>query len=116
MPGSDEPVCTYKAMYFKVQVVLDLYRTSHFEVIKGHVCAWSQGKQYDTSWRSLAEVEAAFKHVLFLPLKRNILLRPEAVLDLVPTFGGKAKAVIGENLELEISRAAVPRLKELLGI
>jgi 3-hydroxyisobutyrate dehydrogenase-like beta-hydroxyacid dehydrogenase len=115
-PGPDEPVCTYKAMYFKVQVVLDLYRTSHFETIKGHVYAWCNGKQYDTSWRSLAEVEAAFKHVLFMPLKRNILLRPEAVLDLVPTFGGKAKAVIGENLELEVSRAAVPRLKELLGI
>jgi hypothetical protein len=113
---AEDPVSTYKAMYYKVQVVLDLYRTSHFEVIKGHVCAWSQGKRYDTTWRSLEEVEAAFKHVLFLPIKRNVLLRPDAVLDLRATFGGGAKALLGEGFELDIGRSTVPRLKELLGI
>jgi 3-hydroxyisobutyrate dehydrogenase-like beta-hydroxyacid dehydrogenase len=98
------------------RVTLDLNKTSHFEVIKGHVCAWSQEKRYDTPWRSLDEVESAFKDVLFLAIKRHVLLRPEAVLDLRPTFGGGAKARVGHSMELDVSRSAAIRLKELLGL
>ena len=110
------PASTITAVEGGIQVILDLHQTSHFEVIKGHVWAWSEGKRYETSWRSLDEVELAFEHVLFLPIKRHVLLRPEAVLDLRPTFGGGAKARVGSGLELDVSRAAAARLKELLGL
>jgi hypothetical protein len=106
----------FTALAGEEQVTLDLELTSHFEVIKEQVWAWSQGARYRTSWRTLSEVELAFNHVLFLLIKRQVLLRPEAVLDLRFTFGGGAKARVGEHLELDVSRAAAPRLKVLLGI
>lgn len=97
-------------------VTLDLNLTSHFELIDGQVWAWSHGRCYETPWRGFGEVELAFNHVLFLLIKRHLLLRPGAVLDLRATFGGGAKARVGHDLELSVSRAAAPRLKELLGI
>jgi 3-hydroxyisobutyrate dehydrogenase-like beta-hydroxyacid dehydrogenase len=110
------PPSTFTAMEGGIQVMLDLNQTSHFEVIKGHVWAWTQGRRYDTPWRNLEEVELTFKHTLFLPIKRHLLLRPEAVIDLRFTFGGWAKARVGSDLELDVSRAAATRLKELLGL
>ena len=97
-------------------VRLDLNQTSHFELIKGRVWAWSQGKSYQTNWNSLSEVEMAFNHILFLLIKRHVLLRPDAVIDMRPTFAGRAKARISDDLELDVSRSAAPRLRELLGI
>jgi 3-hydroxyisobutyrate dehydrogenase-like beta-hydroxyacid dehydrogenase len=110
------PFSPYAAMDGKLQVALDLEQTSHFEVIKGHVWAWSEGKRYATRWSKLGEVELAFNHVLFLSIQRHVLLRPEAVLNLRPVFGGGAKARVGEHMELDVSRSAAPRLKELLGL
>jgi 3-hydroxyisobutyrate dehydrogenase-like beta-hydroxyacid dehydrogenase len=99
-----------------VRVMLDLHQTSHFEIIKGQVWAWSHGKCFETPWSRFEEVESAFKHTLFLPIKRHILLRPEAVQDLRSTFGGGAKARVGPGLELDLNRAAAIRLRELLGL
>ena len=110
------PSSTFAAMNGRTRVTLDLNRTSHFEVIKGRVWAWSQGKRYETPWVNLSEVELAFNQVLFLLIQHQVLLRPEAVQDLRSTFGGGAKARVGENMELDVSRAATPRLKELLGL
>ncbi|WLT30182.1 NAD(P)-binding domain-containing protein [Geothrix sp. PMB-07] len=107
---------TFTAVEGGSEVLMDLEQTSHFEVIMGQVWAWSQGKRYHTPWRTLAEVEGAFKHVLFLPIKRHLLLRPEAVQNLKPTFGGGAKADMGGNQEIDVGRAAAQRLKELLGL
>jgi 3-hydroxyisobutyrate dehydrogenase-like beta-hydroxyacid dehydrogenase len=115
-PVEEELVSGFTARDGDIPVELNLDRTSHFELTKGHVWAWSQGKRYGTPWRSLVEVEVTFKHILFLPLKRHILLRPDAVLDLRATFGGGAKALVGEGIELDVGRTTVPRLKELLGI
>lgn len=106
----------YTALVDGTTVALDLGQTSHFELIKGCVWAWSRGHRYQTSWKSLPEVELAFNHILFVPLKRTILLRPEAVLEVLPTFGGGAKARIAGPQELVIGRTALTRLKELLGI
>jgi 3-hydroxyisobutyrate dehydrogenase-like beta-hydroxyacid dehydrogenase len=97
-------------------ILLDLSQISHFETIGGHVWAWSHGKRYKTNWGKLIEVEAAFNRVLFLLIKRHTLLRPEAVIDLRSTFGGGAKAKVSGNMELDVGRGAVPRLKELLGV
>jgi 3-hydroxyisobutyrate dehydrogenase-like beta-hydroxyacid dehydrogenase len=97
-------------------LTLDLDETSHFEIIKGQVWVWSEGKCYRTAWRTFAEVEMAFFHILFLPIQRIVLLRPEAALELRPTFGGGAKVRVGGNLELTVGREAARRLKELMGI
>ncbi|MDP1831438.1 MAG: NAD(P)-binding domain-containing protein [Geothrix sp.] len=115
-PPQVDPFHTFTATDGGSQVTLHLDQTSHFEAIKGQVWAWSHGKRYKTPWGNLGEVELAFRHILFLLIQRHILLRPEATLDFQPTFGGGAKARVGENLELSVSRAAAPRLKELLGL
>ncbi|NWJ42539.1 MAG: NAD-binding protein [Geothrix sp.] len=97
-------------------VTLDLNRSSHFELIHGQVWAWSEGRRYRTFWTSLDEVESTFHHVMFLRSKRHVLLRPEAVLELRPTFGGGAKARVGGDVELDVGRTALARLKDLLGL
>lgn len=116
LPKRAASINRFTALDGEAQVTLDLDQTSHFEAIKGQVWAWSRGQRYGTLWRTLGEVEMAFNHVLFLLIQRHVLLRPEAVLALRPTFGGGAKARVDEDLELSVSRAAAPRLKVLLGI
>jgi hypothetical protein len=115
-PRPQLPANTYTAMDEGIQVQLDLDETSHFELVKGRVWAWSNGKRYETNWNSLSDVELAFNHILFLLIKRHVLLRPDAVLDMRPTFTGGAKARVSADLELDVSRSAAPRLRELLGI
>ena len=97
-------------------VMLDLRKTTHLEVITEVVWAWAQGKRFRTSWRSLAEVEQAFPQASLLRIQRRILLLPEAVLALKPVFGGRARIRIGDGQELEVSRSATPKLKEILGM
>lgn len=106
----------YPVLNGGTQVTLDLHHTSHFEDRQGRVWAWSQEKDYESIWTSLREVETAFPQVMFLPLRRTCLLLPEAVLEIRPTFGGGGKVRVGEHLELDISRTALAKLKEILGI
>ena len=98
------------------QIVLDLNDVTHFDLSKGIVRAWSQEKRYDTSWRSLAEVESTFRQVLFLLIQRKVLLQPKAVLEFKHLFGGRAKVRVGKTMALSVSRAAARRLKEVLGM
>lgn len=98
------------------QMTLDLAGTTHFELEAGAVWAWHHGRRFKTSWRNLADVELAFRHVLFVRIQPDVLLQPETVLDLRSVFGGRAKAKVAGNLELDVSRSATPRLKELLGL
>jgi len=95
---------------------IDLDQTTHFELIKGRVWVWTQGRCYNTPWETLGEVQRAFHRVILLPVKRRILLRPGAVLDLRPTFGGGAKARLSDQIELHLSRTEAARLRDLLGI
>jgi hypothetical protein len=111
-----DPTSSFLAVDGQRQVRLDLDHVTHFEVIKDRVWAWSQGKKYGSPWRNLREVELAFNQVLFLAIRRRVLIRPEAVLDIRPTFGGGSKARVGDGMELDVSRSATPRLKELVGI
>ena len=118
VPPQTLPANRFSAKEGEAAVALDLNRCSHFELIDGHVWAWSEGRRYRTSWVSFGEVELAFNHVMFLLIKKHVLLRPEAVLDIRPpttTFGGGAKVRVGGNLELDISRSALSQLKDLLG-
>ncbi|HJU83549.1 MAG TPA: response regulator [Holophagaceae bacterium] len=101
-------------------VFLELKRTTHFEVEDEVVWAWAsaQGKaqRFRTAWTTLAEVESHFPGGSLLRVQRHLLLRPEAVLGLKPLEGGRALVRVAEGQELEVSRSATPRLKELLGL
>lgn len=106
----------YTALRDGVPVKLHLSQTSHFEQSQGKVWAWAEGRRHESSWRTLEEVELAFHHVMFLLIKRQVLLRPEAVLELHSLFGGRARADVGHELLLDINRGAVPKLRDMLGI
>lgn len=97
-------------------VFLELRRTSHFEVEDEIVWAWCGGSRFRTGWSTLAEVEHAFPASGLLRIQRHLLLRPEAILGLRPLEGGRASVRVAEGLELETSRTATPKLKELLGL
>ncbi|MBK8789398.1 MAG: response regulator transcription factor [Holophagaceae bacterium] len=97
-------------------VFLDLKRTTHFEVEEEVVWAWAAGSRHRTAWTTLAEVEGAFPGAGLLRIQRHLLLRPEAVLGLRPLEGGRASVRVAEGLDLEVSRSATPRIKELLGL
>lgn len=95
---------------------LELRRTTHFEVEDEIVWAWSGATRFRTGWTTLAEVEQAFPAAGLLRIQRHLLLRPEAVLGLRPLEGGRASIRVAEGQELEASRTATPKLKELLGL
>jgi len=97
-------------------VFLELRRTSHFEVEDEIVWAWCGGIRFRTGWSTLAEVEHAFPASGLMRIQRHLLLRPEGVLGLRPLEGGRAALRVSEGLELEASRTATPKLKELLGL
>lgn len=97
-------------------VFLELKRTTHFEVEEEVVWAWAAGSRHRTAWTTLAEVEGAFPGAGLLRIQRHLLLRPEAVLGLRPLEGGRASVRVADGLDLEVSRSATPRIKELLGL
>ena len=97
-------------------VFIDLKRTTHFEEETEVVWAWATGQRHRTAWTTLAEVEAAFPGAGLLRIQRHLLLRPEAVLGLKSLEGGRVSVRVADGLELEVSRSATPRLKELLGL
>ena len=59
---------------------------------------------------------SAFPAADLLRIQRHLLLRPEAVLGLKPLEGGRASVRVAEGQDLEVSRSATPRLKEMLGV
>jgi len=115
-PLQVDPRYTFPAVEGDQHLTLDLKRTSHFEVIGDQVWAWSQGRRFGTSWGSLAEVELAFRHTLFLRIQRNLLLLPETVQMIKPLFGGRSRVTVPGEIQLEVGRAATKRLKDILGL
>ncbi len=112
LPGSTRfPVKAGEGVVF-----LDLRKTTHFEVEEEVVYAVSAGQRHRTTWTSLAEVEEAFPAATLLRIQRHLLLRPEAVLGLKPIEGGRASVRVADCQDLEVSRSATPRLKEMLGL
>lgn len=96
-------------------VFLELRRVSHFEFHEGVVWVWSQGERFRTTWDGLTEVEAAFPEEPFCRIQRHILLRPGTVVGLKPLWGRRVSARVPGDLELEVSRAMTPKLKDMLG-
>jgi len=97
-------------------VFLDLKRTTHFEVEEEVVWAWVAGGRHRTSWTTLADVEMAFPGAGLIRIQRHLLLRPEAVMGLKPLEGGRASVRVADGMDLEVSRSATPRIKDLLGL
>ncbi len=96
-------------------VLVDLARTTHFEVDNEVVFAHA-GARMRTQWTSLGEVEAAFPAAGLLRIHRHLLVRPEAVIGLRPSSGGRAIVRLAGGGELEASRGGAPRLRERLGL
>ncbi len=97
-------------------VLMELKRTSYFEVVKEVVWAVVGKERFRTTWTALAEVEAAFPDKGMLRIQRHQLLRPEAVVGFVPVWGGRVMARLCDGVEVEVSRAATPKLKAMLGL
>ncbi len=119
--GVREPLPRPQVARFPVRagegmVFLELRRVSHFELSEEWVWAWTQGERYRTSWTSLAEVEGAFPQEPFCRIQRHVLLRPGTIIGLKPLWGRRVLARVPGNLELEVSRAVTPKLKEMLGL
>ena len=96
-------------------VLVDLARTTHFEVESEVVFAHA-GTRMRTTWTSLGEVEAAFPGAGLLRIHRHLLVRPEAVIGLRPSAGGRALIRLAGGGEVEASRGGAPRLRERLGL
>jgi DNA-binding LytR/AlgR family response regulator len=96
-------------------VLVDLARTTHFEVENEVVWAHA-GARMRTQWTSLGEVEAAFPRAGLLRIHRHLLVRPEAVIGLRPSAGGRAIIRLAGGGEVEASRGGAPRLRERLGL
>lgn len=95
-------------------VFLDLKKVTHFEVRDEVVWANSGGKRFRTQWTALSEVEGAFPEVSLLRVQRHVLLRPEVVVGYRSLMGGRWRVRLPDGVELEVSRAMTPRLRELL--
>jgi len=96
-------------------VLVDLHKTTHFEVENEVVWAHAAGR-LRTLWTSLAEVEAAFPRAGMLRIHRHLLVRPEAVLGLKSAGGGRALVRLVGGDEIEASRGGAPLLRDRLGI
>ncbi len=96
-------------------VLVDLAKTTHFEVENEVVWAHAGGR-LRTTWTSLAEVESAFAGAGLLRIHRHLLVRPDAVIGLKPAPGGRAIIRLQGGLEIEASRGGAPRLRERLGL
>ena len=96
-------------------VFIDLHKTTHFEVENEVVWAHAGGR-FRTTWTSLGSVEAAFPRSGMIRVHRHLLLRPEAVVGLLPAPGGRLRVRLTGGTEIEASRGGAPRLRERLGL
>ncbi len=97
-------------------VLVDLRKVSHFEVIDEIVWAWVGGKRFRSTWTALSEVEADLPEAGLLRIQRHTLLRRDAVQGYRSLAGGRWKVRVSEGVELEVSRTATPILREMLGL
>lgn len=91
-------------------------RTSHFQAVGGVVWAWVEGIRESTYWSSLAEVEQAVPHVLFVRLQPDVLLNPQAILEVQPLFPGRSRVRVLGGATFTVGREVTRNLKFILGI
>ncbi len=115
LPSQSAPVTRYAIQAGEGIVLVDLNKTLYFEVENEVVWAHAGGR-LRTQWTSLGEVEATFPRAGMLRIHRHLLVRPEAVIGLRPTSGGRAIVRLIGGDEIEASRGGAPRLRERLGL
>ena len=98
------------------KLLLELRKISHFEVEDEMVWAWFGAQRFRTAWTALSEVEEVLTDAGLVKIQRNILLRPSLVIGVRSLPGGRCKVRLPEGAELEVSRNATPRIRELLGL
>lgn len=98
------------------KLLLELRKISHFEVEDEMVWAWFGGQRFRTAWTALSEVEEALLDAGLVKVQRHILLRPALVVGVRSLSGGRCKVRLPEGVELEVSRTATPKIRELLGL
>lgn len=96
-------------------VFLDIRKVTHFEVDNETVYACIN-ERFRTSWTTLADVQRAFPQAGFIRIQRHQLVRPEMIIGLRMTWGGRGMLRLAGGLELEATRSAIPKLKERLGL
>ena len=106
----------YPARDGNLEMVLDLWRTTHFQAQKGIIWAWVDGRRYATPWAGLEAVEHALPQVLFVRIQSDTLLLPQAVLEFRSLLGGRARVSVAGGVKLTASRGGARRLKFLLGL
>ena len=95
-------------------VLVDLARTTHFAFEDESVWAYA-GERLRTTWKTLAEAEAALGGRVVRG-HRHLLLRPEAVVGVRAGDSGRLRVRLAGGAELEVSRGAAPGLKARLGL
>lgn len=113
-PSSSGPL-RYPVQAGEGVVLVDLNKTTYFEVEDEVVWAHANTRMR-TQWTSLGEVEAAFPCAGLLRIHRHLLVRPEAVIGLKPSAGGRAIVRMIGGDEIEASRGGAPRLRGRLGL
>jgi len=96
-------------------VLVELGKTSHFEVENEEVWAYAGGR-LKTFWTSLIEVEEGLPGAGLLRANRSVLVRPEAIVGVRPISGNRFSVRLGGGVEIEASRGGTLRLKERLGM
>ena len=95
-------------------VLVDLAKTTHFLLEDETVWAFV-GERLRTTWKTLAEAEAALGGRVVRG-HRHLLLRPEAVVGVQTGESGRLLVRLQGGVELEVSRGAAPGLKARLGL
>ncbi|MBK9797315.1 MAG: response regulator [Holophagaceae bacterium] len=95
-------------------VLVDLARTTHFVFEDDAVWAFA-GERMRTTWKTLAEAEAALGSRVVRG-HRHLLLRPEAVVGVKTGDSGRLHVRLNGGTEVEVSRGAAPGLKARLGL
>lgn len=96
-------------------VLVELAKTSHFEVENEGVWAYAGGR-LKTFWTSLIEVEEGLPGAGLLRASRSVLVRPEAIVGIRPISGNRFAVRLGGGVEVEASRGGTLKLKERLGL
>jgi len=96
-------------------VLVELGKTSHFEVENEEVWAFAGGR-LKTFWTSLIEVEEGLPGAGLLRANRSVLVRPEGIVGIRPISGNRFAVRLGGGVEIEASRGGTLRLRERLGL
>jgi two-component system LytT family response regulator/two-component system response regulator AlgR len=97
-------------------VLLDLGKTTHFEVVEEIVWAHAGSQSFQTNWTSLASVEARFPDVPLLRIHRHLLVRQDAIVGVRTARGGRLLVLLPGGVELESSRPSAARIRAELGL